>query len=462
MGVDKTFAGWRPRLLSPEGPRYLALVNALEQDIGDGRLADGDRLPTHRDLARELGLSIGTVSKAYQEAEQRGIVSGHVGQGTFVRRRARARTVQPPAHEPINMALNVPAEGSETEVLSGLFTEVARPGDLAPLLRYHPHGGVRQHREVIAASLSDHAFTVDPERLFLCNGAQHAIDIALRLTARPGDGILVDALTYSGFKAIAAAGHFELVPVEMDDEGINPDALERACRLSGARVLYCMPTLQSPTARTMSLARRRRIAEVAEQFDLAIIEDDVYGFFFPERPVPIAALAPGRSFYITSYSKCVAPGFRLGTMTVPPEYRAEAELFLHASSWFVTPMLGEVAVRLIESGKFDALVRERRQQAIDRYRVFSNIFPAAGKLRFPAFYGWLPLPPEWSAGRFTAAARGQGILVTPPIASMVGESDPAAVRICLGAPKDLADLTQALQTLHTIIARQPVNVVSVA
>ncbi|RWE72782.1 MAG: GntR family transcriptional regulator, partial [Mesorhizobium sp.] len=105
MSLDGTFAGWRPRQLASEGPRYLALVNALEQDIADGRLSDGDRLPPHRDLARELSLSVGTVSKAYQAAEQRGIVSGHVGQGTFVRRRSAARAEAATGHEPVNLAL---------------------------------------------------------------------------------------------------------------------------------------------------------------------------------------------------------------------------------------------------------------------------------------------------------------------------------------------------------------------
>ncbi|TIW16997.1 MAG: PLP-dependent aminotransferase family protein, partial [Mesorhizobium sp.] len=366
MSLDGTFAGWRPRQLASAGPRYLALVNALEQDIADGRLSDGDRLPPHRDLARELSLSVGTVSKAYQAAEQRGIVSGHVGQGTFVRRRFAARAVAT-GHEPVNLALNVPAEGNETQILSALFGEVVRERDLAPLLRYHPHGGIWKHREIVAASLSDKSFAVEPARLFLCNGAQHAIDIALRLVAKPGDSILVDAFTYSGFKAIAAAHHFTLVPVEMDGEGIDPEALKQACR-SGARVIYCMPTLQSPTARTMSLARRRRIAELAEELDLIVIEDDVYGFFFTERPVPIASLAPDRTFYVTSYSKCIAPGFRLGTLTVPTAQIAQAELLLHASAWFVAPMLGEAVVRLIENGKLEEVLRERRRQALERYR----------------------------------------------------------------------------------------------
>ncbi|MCP3379872.1 PLP-dependent aminotransferase family protein [Bradyrhizobium sp. CCGUVB4N] len=462
MSLDGPISGWRPRQLAPEGPRYLALVNALEQDIADGRLSDGDRLPPHRDLARELSLSVGTVSKAYQEAEQRGIVSGHVGQGTFVRRRSAARAEPTARREPVNLALNVPVEAGETQILSAMFSEVVREPDLKPLLRYHPHGGIWKHREIIAASLSDDSFTVEPARLFLCNGAQHALDIALRLVAKPGDSILVDTFTYSGFKAIAAASHLNLVPVEMDDEGINPEALRQACRASGARVLYCMPTLQSPTARTMSLPRRRRIAELAEELDLAVVEDDVYSFFFSERPAPIASLAPSRTFYTTSYSKCLAPAFRLGTLSVPTDYIAQTELLLHASAWFVAPMLSEVVVRLIESGKLEDLLRERRLQALERYRVFQDVFPKAAKLQSPAFYGWLPLPKGWSADQFAAAARGRGILVTPRIASAVGEGDPGATRICLGAPQDIVTLSDVLQTLRDILARHPINVVSVA
>lgn len=463
MSLDGPLSGWRPRQLASNGPRYLALVNALEQDIADGRLSDGDRLPPHRDLARELSLSVGTVSKAYQEAEQRGIVSGHVGQGTFVRRRSSAHAGATTArHEPINLALNVPAHGSETQILSAVFGEVVRERDLAPLLGYHPHGGIHRHREIIAASLSDNNFAVEPVQSFLCNGAQHAIDIALRLVAKPGDSILVDTFTYSGFKAIAAASHLDLVPVELDEEGLDPAALKHACRASGARVLYCMPTLQSPTARTMSLNRRQGIAQLAEEFDLTVIEDDVYGFFFTERPVPIASLAPTRTFYITSYSKCLAPAFRLGTLRVPTAYIAQAELLLHASAWFVAPMLSEAVVRLIESGKLEELLRERRQQALERYRVFLDVFPKAENLQFPAFYGWLPLPQDWSADQFTAAARARGILVTPRIASAVGEGDPGAVRVCLGAPNDLKELSNALQILRDILSRRPVNVASVA
>ncbi|WP_333921682.1 MULTISPECIES: hypothetical protein [unclassified Bradyrhizobium] len=189
-----------------------------------------------------------------------------------------------------------------------------------------------------------------------------------------------------------------------------------------------------------------------------VIEYDVYGFFFTERPVPIASLAPTRSFYVTSYSKCLAPAFRLGTLTVPAAYTAQTELLLHASAWFVAPIPSEVVVRLIDGGQLETLLRERRLQALERYRVILHIFPKAAKLQFPAFYGWLPLPQEWSADQFAAAAaRGRGILVIPRIAAAVGKGDPGASRICLGAPRDVVALSDVLQTLRNILARHAIT-----
>jgi DNA-binding transcriptional MocR family regulator len=462
MNMERAFATWTHWCLTPDKPGYRSLADALEKGVIDGQLLNGDRLPSHRQLARELKLSVGTVSKAYQEAEERGIISSHVGRGTFVNYRPGARTDTAGRDQAVDLRCNLSAEENETKYLSDAFAEMMRERDPTRFLLYPAHNGFLTHREILSESLSDRRFIVDPERLFLCNGAQHAIDIALRLVANSGDSILVAAVTYSGIKAIAEASHFNLVPVEMDQEGINPESLIDACRGSRARVLYCMPTLQSPTARTMSLARRRRIAEVAEEFNLAIIEDDVYGFFFAEKPLPITSLIPDRSFYVTSYSKCVAPGLRLGTLTVPKKYLRQAELLMHASSWFVAPILSGGVVRLIENGKLEELLRGRRRQALERYRLFLEVFPKVPRIRVPASHVWLPLPEEWGADQFAAAAQSCGILVTPPMASAVVNGNPGGIRLCLGAPKQRLELLKILQILSDILRHQPQSVFSVA
>jgi DNA-binding transcriptional MocR family regulator len=456
----KKGGAWSPRQLSSKGARYLAVVQALEQDIGDRRLCAGDRLPPHRELAKLLNLSVGTVAKAYDEAEQRGIIDSHVGRGTFVRQENRGALVN--RGGALDLSLNVPVAGSEAQIQSKLLQEIAHSKDFASLSEYGPHGGHSKHREIISNYISTNGMKIEPNKLFLCNGAQHAIDIALRLVVGAGEAVITEALTYSGFKAIAAANRLELSSVEIDNEGMVPGSLERVARETRAKVIYTMPTLHSPTARTMSAKRRQAIIEIAERLDLWIIEDDVYGFFNPQRPLTLCELAPHRTFYITSFSKYVAPGFRLGTLTVPTVFSSDVDLLLHASTWFVAPLLSEMAVRLIESGQMAKLTAERRAQASERYGLFQKLFVTPDRINFPCFFGWLPLPKEWPSLRFATMARNLGIIVTPPVASTVNDGEAGGVRVCLGAPKDLNSLSSALMKLRHLLETEPAEVFSVA
>src|ERR1700733_7872 len=134
---------WVPNLSEGETPRYLALVQTLEDDLASGRVKAGARLLTHREMASRLGVSVGTISKAYSEAERRGLISGEVGRGTFVRRRSLKRR----AHHghgaaAINLALNMPPHTGEDELIGSVLSEIAAEGELADLLGYLPHQGL--------------------------------------------------------------------------------------------------------------------------------------------------------------------------------------------------------------------------------------------------------------------------------------------------------------------------------
>src|SRR5215831_2288744 len=139
--------GWLPDLTQHRGPRYRAIADALAADITSGRLASGARLPTHRDLAYRLGVTVGTVSRAYAEAERRGLIGGEVGRGTFVRPDARRRKMQSvidieaPLGVPqiIDLSVNIPTPMTSDAILAETLTDiVARPG-IARLMDYHPH-----------------------------------------------------------------------------------------------------------------------------------------------------------------------------------------------------------------------------------------------------------------------------------------------------------------------------------
>src|SRR3979490_1796308 len=139
---------WVPALASLPGPRYLAFVLALEADVAAGRVKPGMRLLPQRDMAQRLELSVGTISKAYAEAEQRGLISGEVGRGTFVqRRRPEARGLG--SSEAINLALNVPPYTGEDDVIASVLADIAADGEMSNLLGYLPHQGVLRHREAM-------------------------------------------------------------------------------------------------------------------------------------------------------------------------------------------------------------------------------------------------------------------------------------------------------------------------
>ena len=140
--------------------------------------------------------------------------------------------------------------------------------------------------------------------------------VALATLTSPGDAVLCESVTYSGMRSLANHLHVRAHPVAMDGEGLLPDALEDAVHESGARVLYCVPSGQNPTACVMSKKRRREVVRVAARLDLLIVEDDAYGFLF-EAAVPLCAALPERTFYLTSLSKSVAPGLRIGLLRTP-------------------------------------------------------------------------------------------------------------------------------------------------
>jgi DNA-binding transcriptional MocR family regulator len=448
-------AEWIPSSLRRNGPRYLAIVEALQSDIQRGALPSGSRLLPHRDLAGRLGLSIGTVSKAYAEAERRGLVVGMVGRGTFVRHRNGFPATAPATPSGgIPLDLNVPPPGPEIELLAEAFTALPETPGFGGLFDYLPHQGLRRHRESALEWMGPH-YAPPVDRILICHGAQHAMSLAFSLVARPGDTVLAECLTYSGMKALAAHQGIKLVSVDIDREGLLPASLEEACKRTGAKVLYTMPTLHSPTATTMSHQRRDAIAEIAECYDLLIIEDNVYNFLAPAAPPPLAALVPDRCFYMTSLSKCVAPGLRVGFVVPPSRYFDRMVLALRATAWMATPATVEVGCRMIDSGKLRQLAEHRRTEAALRrkaaYEILGKHLPALSEAEPAGFHLWLRLPQEWPAAQFVVSARRNGVNLAPPEAVAVDETSPNGVRLCIGAPETVQDLRAGLDILLELL-----------
>ncbi|MBL8702285.1 MAG: PLP-dependent aminotransferase family protein [Alphaproteobacteria bacterium] len=452
---------WSPEIGKQRGPRYLAIADRLARDVTEGRLKTGDRLPTHRDLAWKLGVTVGTVTRAYAEAERRGLIVGEVGRGTFIRERNAEAGLLPAAARSapgfIDFSRNFPAEHGQSRAIAAALVEVAQANDFATMLGYATTTGLPQHREAAAQWLRREGFEVDPAEVVITGGAQHAMMLALHAVARPGDVVLTEELTFYGLKSIANMLSLRLSGVACDGEGLLPDALDAACRLHSPKALYALPTLQNPTTATMSAPRREAIAEICRRHGVTIIEDDIYGFLAPEAPPPLAAFAPELTVYLVSLSKSIAPGLRLGFVRAPEPLQERLAGGMRASLWMAPPILADVATRLIRTGVARRLAEGQRNEAIARQAIARRIL-AGATMTAPSYaiHLWLHLPEPWRREEFAAAARRRGVGVASADAFAVGRASvPHAVRVCVSAPGDRGQVERGLGILAELLRDGP-------
>ncbi len=206
-------------LLSNSRSRYLAIVETIEEDIEAARLRPGDRLPTQRDLAVELGIAIGTISRAYTEAKRRGLISGEVGRGTFVAMPSESSlvgAVDPPAID-LRVFRIVPEPG--VPVFAATLKSLAARPDLGEILGYQEAAGKLHYRAAGAAWVGRTGLNVGPERILVCNGAQHAMAVALGTLAVPRDVVLTEELNYPGIRLLERLYHLRMQGVACDSEG---------------------------------------------------------------------------------------------------------------------------------------------------------------------------------------------------------------------------------------------------
>ncbi len=451
---------WAPELSRFSGPRYAAIANALAADIAAGRLRAGDRLPPQRELAWRLKVTVGTVTRAYTEAERRGLIAGEVGRGTYVREHgdvAMAAPTRIAAANPIDLSRALPVDDATNQAVAKTLAEIAARKDFVRLLDYGAVLGAPAHREAGAQWLADWGVPVMPDRLAITTGGQNSIVLALAALARPGDVVLAEHLTYYGIKSAAMLLSLRLHGVAMDEFGLVPEALEQACRQFAPKALYCTPTLQNPTTAIMPVERREEIAAICRRYSVAIVEDDIFGFL-PDQPPPrLSSFAPEHSVLVTSLSKPLAPGLRIGYLATAMPIMDRVESALRAQAIMVTPLMAELASQLIRSGEARRMADWQRREAAARQAIAARVFAGADFVHHPqALQFWLRLPEPWRREEFTDAAQRRGVVVTPAGSFAVGRAPvPHAVRVGIGGACTREDFETALMRLNALLTEAP-------
>ena len=442
---------WLPELKAQGHGLYEQIVAGLEADIAAGKLSPGDRLPTHRRLADQLGCSVGTVTRAYELALRRGAVEARVGRGTFVRERQKG------VGEAIDLSLNTPPQIFDPAQLRSTLSQLARSFDPAAFGCYAPNAGRPEHRAAAARWLSAHRIPADPGALILCNGAQHAIAIALGVVCRDSRAVLTEAATFHGMKSLALHAGYTLHGLAMDQEGLCPAALEEAAERGLARVLYTIPSLQNPTGTTLGAARRSEIVRIARKHDLTIVEDDVYSVLAQPGERTLAELAPERTFYVNSLSKALAPGLRVGFLIPPPSHFDASVLAMRATTWTSNPLGCLVMAQWMADGTAEAAIGLMREEAAQRTAIARSVF---GELiapgQRPTFHIWIPMASQ-QAERVAREALANGIAVTPPSAPIVDARAISGIRISLGsiAREELGPVLQRLRAIMRLGTAEP-------
>ncbi|WP_074739117.1 PLP-dependent aminotransferase family protein [Ruegeria halocynthiae] len=454
---------WVPDLSSRNGPKYIRIVEAMAEDIATGRLPEGTRLPPHRELAYQLDVSPNTTSRAYGEAVKRALLRGEVGRGTFVRStdtdptQAEPETLRRSDSGPIDLSRNLPMSGFSEQHIRRVMSEIANDTGLRSLLDYQTDADLEHHRAAGQTWLASCGLSSEINCIVPIVGGQHGILCILMALMQPGDLLLAEALTYTPVLAMAARLNLQIGGVAMDEEGVVPEAFEAWCREANPKAFYMTPTLQAPTTVTLSQARRTRIAEIATRFGVILIEDDVFGPLKSDKPEPLAKIAPEAAIYVTSLSKAVAPGLRVGFLNAPTKLAAALHLSVNLSVWMAPPLTLEVASRLIEDGTAAELTGQQQRIARVRQQLVQRILGVAVIPKLSdGFHVWLTLPEGWRADVFTAECARLGVRVSEGRSFAINAGDaPEAIRLCVSHEANEVRLQRGLEIVAGVLRQKP-------
>lgn len=451
---------WNPKIIDTDKVLYIAIADAIERDINLGILKPNEKMPPQRSLAKTVGVNLTTISRAYREAEKRGLVSGKIGSGTYVLQDEKKDITLPGIlgsdDEMIELGLvgSMKVEGYD---LSNLLKAIAEDNSFDSLLDYVPSQGIHRHREAASKWIKQYGLEADSERIVICAGAMHAISCCLIGLFEPGDRIAVDSLTFTGIKNVAQLSHMKLEPIAMDSEGMLPESLENMCKKYQIKGIYLMPNMQNPTATVMSTERKQVISDIIQRYRLTLIEDDIYNFTNMTERTALSALVPDQGIFICGISKALLPGLRIAFVVVPEQLLYKFIQAVTSTVWMAPPISSELVTRLIESGIAVEIINKKRQLLAHRLQLAKAILKGFSfHATESSMFLWLNLPDGWSCADFENIALMNKVRVIPAYKFYVGNQQPPnAVRISLGAVKNDEQLIKGLNVLVSILKQNP-------
>ena len=268
---------------------------------------------------------------------------------------------------------------------------------------------------------------------------------------QPGDVVAVDALSYPGFKVLAQQLRLELIAIPAAGSGPDLDALELLCQRRKVRAVYAMPTLHNPLGWVMSINRRHAFAALIRRHGLLLIEDAAYAFLAPDAPLPMAALLPESTVYVSGFSKSVATGLRVGFVAAPAAWISRIERAIRATTWNTPGVMTAMVVNWLRDGTVARLEAQKREDAQMRQKQVTQVFKGLPCMCHPSsYFVWLPMPDELRADQVAMALQTAGISVSTAEPFATGVQVPQALRLALGSVS-LEKLRHALMRVRLVL-----------
>ena len=428
-------------------PVYVQIADQIREGVETGRLAGGDRLPTIRALARQLGVNRDTVSLAYEALSQDGVVESTVGRGTFVLAKPplanNVATAAPPALSPLvdrllNFERSRPDYGAENgavplhsltpdpalypvEAFRRSVNRALTKGG-SDLLVYGGHQGNRALREVIVERLLAHGIKAAADCVVLCQGASQGISLAMRLYAEPGDWIAVEEPTYHNLLGVLVGLGLRPTPIPMTSDGPDLDVLERTLDSRDVKLFYTMPSFHNPMGTTTSLGHRRALLEIASRLGKPVIED---GFemdlrYDGKQVPPLAALDEhGVVVHLFSFSKSLFPGVRVGSVTARGRAVEGLLALKHTTDLSGALPIQAAIADFVRSGAYDRHLNRLRRTLRERRDALLHLLdeqmPDGSHWTRPAggYQIWLQLPEGVDTRALLADAKRAGVMFSP-------------------------------------------------
>ncbi|NOD33900.1 MULTISPECIES: PLP-dependent aminotransferase family protein [unclassified Ruegeria] len=458
---------WPEELPKAKGPKYTLVADTIRKAIESKALDIGSKLPPVRELAYRLQITPGTVARAYTILTDEGLLQAEVGRGTFVAppkspilddvwsRQLHLAEAQNANH--VSLFSPRLADMGQVSLIRECLQKVAQ-SDPALFMNYPTRDAYKPMRQAVVEWLSNLPLgPLTDDDIVLTHGGQNGLCLVFQsILQGPKPVVLVEDLSYAGFRRAGELMRAEVVGIRMDKWGIDPTAMEHVLRQTTAQAICVSPEVQNPTALHTPLERRKEVVEVARKFDVQIVEDDCYRMGEAKEP-SYRALAPERGWHVSSISKVLTPSLRVGFAIAPKERSVDLRRSAEYGYFGLAQPLAELTRLLLSDPRTRQIAKDVRTRMGEYVRVTVNALGGFDLTWAPDVpFVWLNLPSGWRAAAFSRAAEREGIQLrsADEFALRDGRA-PNAVRIAMNGHVSLQRFEDAMLRLRALLDNPP-------